>query len=227
MAEGLNDSDVFFHDQLLAWFSKNRRSFPWREGGIDPFVSIITELLLQRTKADAIADFYPKLLELYSNPGQVLDRGKNSIVNDLSGLGLQERRARSILVIAGAIKDEYGGIVPNDEEALLELNGVGRYIARAVLCFSFGKPVSIVDGNVTRVFCRYFNMENKGDNRRNKHIWVKGDEIIDIDPTHARELNWGILDFAALVCTPRNPACATCCLQSKCFYGKNVVKSEL
>jgi len=226
MAEKSNDLDVFFHDQLLEWFSRNKRSFPWRGGAIDPFVSIITELLLQRTKADAIADFYPKLLEFYSNPSQVLDRGKDLIVNDLSGLGLQERRARSILVIARAIKDDYGGVVPDDEEALLALNGVGRYIARAVLCFSFGKPVSIVDGNVTRVFCRYFNLENKGDNRRNKHIWVKGDEIIAIDPAHVKELNWAILDFAALVCTPRNPACDGCCLQPSCYFGKMVKKGE-
>jgi A/G-specific adenine glycosylase len=220
----LHDEDVFFHDQLLAWFDKNKRSFPWREGVIDPFISIITELLLQRTKADAIADFYPKLLEFYSTPSQVLDRGMDLIVGDLSGLGLQERRARSLLEIATAIKDEYGGIVPDDEEALLALNGVGRYIACAVLCFAFGKPVSIVDGNVTRVFCRYFNMENKGDNRRNKHIWEKGVKIIAIDPERARELNWGILDFAALVCTSRNPACQVCCLKMKCFYLQNAEK---
>jgi len=222
----LNDQDAFFHDQLLAWFDKNKRSFPWREGVIDPFVSIITELLLQRTKADAISDFYPKLLEFYATPSQVLDRGKDSIIKDLSGLGLQERRARSILEIATSIKDEYGGVVPDNEEALLALNGVGQYIARAVLCFAFGKPVSIVDGNVTRVFCRFFNMENKGDNRRNKHMWVKGDEIIAIDPARAKELNWGILDLAAIVCTPRNPACVDCYLQRSCYFGKTIKKED-
>ena len=226
MIKRMTEIDCFFHNQLLEWFAKNKRSFPWREGTIDPFVSIITELLLQRTKADAIADFYPKLLEFYSTPSKVLARGKDMIVNDLSVLGLQDRRARSLLAIAASIQDEHDGIVPDDEESLLELNGVGRYIARAVLCFAFGKPVSIVDGNVTRIFCRFFGMENKGDNRRNKHMWVKGDEIIALDPSRAKELNWGILDFAALACIPRNPVCTDCCLQQSCQYGKMVEKQE-
>jgi len=133
MSNGSNGIDGFFHAQLLAWFAENKRTFPWREGSIDPFVSIITELLLQRTKADAIADFYPKLLEFYSTPDKVLARGKDLIVNDLSVLGLQDRRARSLLAIAASIQDEYGGIVPDDEAALLELDGVGRYIARAAM----------------------------------------------------------------------------------------------
>jgi A/G-specific adenine glycosylase len=226
MPDQLMDTDVFFHDQILTWFATNKRSFPWREGIIDPFVSIITELLLQRTKAEAIAEFYPKLLDFYSTPSKVLVRGKDLIVNDLSVLGLQDRRARSLLAIAASIKDEHGGIVPDDEASLLDLNGVGRYIARAVLCFAFGKPVSIVDGNVTRIFCRFFGMENKGDNRRNKHMWVKGDEIIAIDPSRAKDLNWAILDFAALACVPKNPACRDCCLQQSCQYGKMVEKQD-
>jgi len=69
-------------------------------------------------------------------------------------------------------------------------------------------------------------MENKGDNRRNKHMWVKGDEIIAIDPARAKELNWGLLDFAALACTPRNPACMACCMKQACDYVKLMKKED-
>ncbi|NMC04339.1 MAG: hypothetical protein GYA24_03965, partial [Candidatus Lokiarchaeota archaeon] len=184
--------EQFFHDELLAWFAANRRRFPWREGKIDPFLSLVTELLLQRTKASAIATFYPVVIESFSTPAKILALDRARIVSHLSPLGLQERRAEALKNLASVVQGKHDGIVPADEEALLELNGVGRYIARAVLSFAFEKPVSIVDGNVTRVFCRFFGMENKGDNRRNKAIWEKGDEIIALDPTHVKEFNWAL-----------------------------------
>jgi A/G-specific adenine glycosylase len=208
--------DLFFHDQLLGWFTTHKRSFPWRDGQIDPFISLVTELLLQRTKADSIAAFYPRIMADFSTPGKILSREREAIVHDLSILGLQDRRTESLVSLAITIKDEYSGVVPAVEDDLLALHGIGRYIARAVLCFAFGKPVSIVDGNVTRVFCRFFGLVDKGDNRRNKHIWEKGDEIIALDPDRVKDLNWAILDFAAAVCMPRNPACDECCLQEYC-----------
>jgi len=54
------------------------------------------------------------------------------------------------------------GHVPDEMEELLELPGVGRYIASAVLCFGFGRDVPIVDVNVARVLGRVFGLKPKG-----------------------------------------------------------------
>jgi A/G-specific adenine glycosylase len=210
--------EQFLHDALLAWFATNRRCFPWREGQIDPFVSLVTELLLQRTRAEVVATFYPVILEHLSTPGKIVERDRTTLVSDLSALGLQDRRTDALKAIASVVQDEHGGMVPPDEEKLLALSGIGPYIARAVLCFAFGMPVSIVDGNVTRVFCRFFGIEDKGDNRRNKAIWEKADEIIALDPTHVKEFNWAVLDYGAMVCVPRRPGCDDCCLREKCLF---------
>jgi A/G-specific adenine glycosylase len=218
--------EQFIHDALLEWFNVNRRAFPWREGQIDPFVSLVTELLLQRTRAEVVSGFYPVVLEHLSTPEKILQRDRALMVNDLSALGLQDRRTESLKALARVVQEEHGGIVPPDEGKLLELSGIGPYIARAVLCFAFGKPVSIVDGNVTRVFCRYFGMENKGDNRRNKAIWEKADEIIALDPGHVKEFNWAVLDFGAMVCVPRNPGCNDCCLKEKCLFTRSEKEKE-
>ena len=212
--------EQFFHDKLLGWFDVNRRNFPWREGKIDPFISLVTELLLQRTRAESIAAFYPAIKDNFSTPVKILGRDPALIRQDLSSLGLQDRRTDALRILARVVHEEYGDMVPPDEKKLLELQGIGRYIARAVLCFAFGKPVSIVDGNVTRIICRFFNLENKGDNRRNKHIWEKGDEIIAQDPARVKEFNWALLDFGALVCMARNPKCEKCPVKSTCRYKR-------
>jgi A/G-specific adenine glycosylase len=216
-------NEAFFHRTLLAWFACNRRDFPWRNDPIEPFVSLVTELLLQRTKADSIAGTFPLILDVYRTPEQVITRGQARIVDDLTPLGLQQRRAASLVDIATDILEHHGGKVPATEEDLLQLQGVGKYIANAVLCFGFGQPAPIVDGNVTRLFCRFFNLENRGDNRRNVHIWEKAGEIIDIEPETAKQLNWAILDFAALVCTPRNPRCIECALNEHCNYYSSII----
>ncbi|MHA1715327.1 MAG: hypothetical protein ACTSXP_06760 [Promethearchaeota archaeon] len=210
--------DEFFLENLLKWFKKNHRDFPWRNNDLNPFVLLITELLLQRTKAEAIASFYPVLLEKYSSPEQVLERDDKEILEDLSVLGLQKRRTVALISISKTIIEKFDGNVPKSEKKLLTLKGVGRYIARAVLCFAFNKPYSIVDGNVTRVFCRFFDLENKGDNRRNKHIWERGDEILRLQPENAKSINWAILDLAALICLPRKPRCGDCPVVERCAF---------
>ncbi len=202
-----------FCTRLLEWFSIHKRSFPWREGNIAPFASLVTELLLQRTKAESVSRFYPIILDRYDAPEKILQRNEGDMIADLSILGLQTRRAHSLMMLARDIKDMHGGIIPNDVDTLLSLHGIGKYIANAVLCFAFGRPAPIVDGNVTRVLCRYFGLENKGDNRRNKHLWEKSSEIIACQPTRAKEINWAILDFAALACVPRAPPCGECVLR--------------
>ncbi len=214
--------EQFLHDRLLGWFGANRRDFPWRKGQIDPFVSLVTELLLQRTRAEVVAAFYPTIKEHLSTPDKILGRDPALIRLDLSALGLQDRRTEALKALAIVVHEEHGDVVPPDEKKLLELQGVGPYIARAVLCFAFDKPVSIVDGNVTRVFCRFFNLENKGDNRRNTLIWEKADDVIALDPARVKEFNWAILDFGAMVCVPRSPGCDSCCLGEKCssFSGE-------
>lgn len=208
----------FFLDRMLEWFKIHRRAFPWREGEIDPFVSLVTELLLQRTKAASVAEFFPLILEKYATPAKTLDMDRNDIIKDIKVLGLQKRRTESLISLSKEIQQKFKGEVPGTEEELVQLKGVGKYIARAALCFSRDIPVSIVDGNVTRVFCRFFDMENKGDNRRNKHIWKKAQEIIDIQPRNVKEINWAILDFAALVCLPRKPKCDECPVGERCAF---------
>ena len=39
---------------LLIWFETHRRSFPWRNGKFDRFQLLLTEILLQRAKAETV-----------------------------------------------------------------------------------------------------------------------------------------------------------------------------
>ncbi|MBD3188843.1 hypothetical protein GF325_18585 [Candidatus Bathyarchaeota archaeon] len=213
-----HDGDSFFLEHILTWFSQYGREFPWRKFDITPFQSLVTELLLQRTKASMVADIHGMFMEKYGKPSLILEAGKSKLQDDLQPLGMHKRRAHSLHTIAMQIKEEHGGKVPEQEQVLLKLPGIGRYIARAVQCFAFGMPVSIVDVNVTRILCRFYSLENKGDNRRNKHLWKKAQAIINREPARAKEINWAMLDLAATVCISRTPQCNDCPLLDGCRY---------
>ena len=101
----------------------------------------------------------------------------------------------------------------------MKLPGVGEYIANAVLCFSFKKPVPIVDANVGRIMNRIFSFPVKSAPSRDKNLLEKMKEILP--EKNARAFNLALLDFAALVCLPRKPRCEECPLSQSCdFFSK-------
>jgi len=48
---------------LLQWFEINSRDFPWREE-YDPFKVLVSEILLQKTKAENVVPVYNKFIKI-------------------------------------------------------------------------------------------------------------------------------------------------------------------
>lgn len=101
-------------------------------------------------------------------------------------------------------------------KVLLTLPGVGDYVAGAVLSICFNKKEWIVDSNIVRMYKRYFGVKTSKEGRRDKHI-IEISKIY-VDCRNPRTANLAILDFSALVCTPRNPKCLNCILSHNCHF---------
>ena len=56
-----------FRKDLLVWWKKNKRNYPWRETR-DPYAIAIAEVLLHRTRADQVVPTYKKFLVHIKNP---------------------------------------------------------------------------------------------------------------------------------------------------------------
>ena len=48
----------YLQHRLLKWFDENQRIFPWREDQATKYQQIVSEILLQRTKAETVAKYY-------------------------------------------------------------------------------------------------------------------------------------------------------------------------
>jgi A/G-specific adenine glycosylase len=91
-------------------------------------------------------------------------------------------------------------------------------MADAVLAFAYGKDVAVVDANVCRILERVFGLEARGEARRDPRFRRIVQEIVP--KGRAKEFNWAMIDFAALICTPRSPGCPKCPVREMCRYRK-------
>jgi A/G-specific adenine glycosylase len=205
----------YFWKQILDWYENNKRNFPWRKTD-NAYYLLIAEVLLQQTNVRKVTPIYDEIIREYYNPSILAEADVESLKNIIKPLGLLYRAER-LIDIAGIIKKEYNCRVPCRRNELLNLPGVGNYIADAVLCYGFGKKTVPIDTNVIRLFSRYFSLKSEYSRARNDKVLltkIKG----FYDFKDYKEPNLAVLDFSSMVCSSRNPKCSKCCLNKKCSY---------
>lgn len=210
-----------FVKRLMAWGRKNRRNFPWRRSD-NPFHILVAELMLQRTIARQVEPVYTRFITRYPTPQNLAKARLKDIAKDLQSLGLAYR-AQRLKQTAGIIVSKFKGKIPATLDELLQLPGVGRYVANALLCFGFGKDVPVVDANVLRVMKRVFSITTSKETHKKPEIW---DLMANVIPKQkARQFNLSIIDFASLVCTAKNPLHEACPLRDICDFYREHTKA--
>jgi len=206
----------FFVNGLLEWYKRNGRDFPWRKTP-DPYCILISEILLQKTRAENVVAVFNRFIAKYPDAKRLAAASNSDLKNEIETLGLHSQRTTQLQELARVLVENYQGNVPDNKKELLELPGVGMYIANAVLCFAFGYDVPLLETNIGRIIERVFSVKVTGEERKKPRVW----EIIAlfIPVGKSREYNYSLIDFGALVCTARNPRHNLCPLTGICdFY---------
>ncbi len=198
---------------LSRWYGANRRDLPWRETN-DPYAIWVSEIMLQQTRVATVIDYYKNFLRLFPDVESLAQAPVDDLLAAWSGLGYY-RRARHLKDAALMVMERFGGKVPTEEDDLLALPGVGRYTAGAIRSIAFGKSAPILDGNVFRVIARFFAVHgswtDQGDKRR---FWEIAEGLVP--RSKAGDFNQALMEWGALVCTPKGPACAECPVRRRC-----------
>lgn len=204
-------------DFFSQWYEHHGRSFPWRGHNVSAYGILIAEIMLRKTQSGRIVNQWAKFMSRFPSPSDIL-KSQDSELNQLFlPLGLSKIRVNAIKEICQIIEEKHGGNIPESIDILLELPHVGIYTASAIACFAYNNRVAIVDGNVIRVISRIFGETSREDNRRVPRVWKTAEAIL---PTMSyKEHNYGILDFAALICKAKSPQCGSCSLAGICIYN--------
>ncbi len=214
----LDPNDIkFFQKTLIEWFQKHGRDLPWRKTR-NPYKILISELMLQQTQVIRVEkQFYHQFLAKFPSFEALAQATEEEIVEAWEGLGYYNR-ARNLHKLAKIIVSEYGGAFPTDYDQILQLPGIGRYTAGALLSFAFNRDYPIVDTNVDRIIQRVFLHQHKipSPTKREKTIWEISEKLLL--KGNAWTYNQAILDFGALICIAQKPRCSKCPMRPICQY---------
>lgn len=205
-----------FIERLFTWYESNKRVFSWRRQALTPYQVLILEILLQRTPAERVETILDKFFAKYPNPRALSRASENELKSDIETLGLQNRRVTMLRNLAFYLVEKHGGRVPEAISDLLNIPGVGIYVANAILCFSIGKIVPLIDTNIARVLGRVFGLKVSKDPSSDRHLWAFARRILP--KTRIKQFNWALIDLGSLICRPRDPLCHKCPLCDVCTY---------
>jgi A/G-specific adenine glycosylase len=169
--------------------------------------------MLAQTQAERVETRYRSFIEQFATPEICASAAPGDVLRAWSGLGYN-RRALQLHATARALCERHGGSVPRELTELLALSGVGPYTARAVLAFAFEEPVAVIDTNIGRVLARAV----VGTTLSRSAGQLLAEQLLDRETP--REWNLALMDFGALLCTARQPACASCPLRALCKWRR-------
>jgi A/G-specific adenine glycosylase len=199
--------------RLLTWFEANSRDLPWRNTR-DPYRVLVSEVMLQQTQVDRVIPYYFRFLNRFPTVQALAEAPTADVITAWAGLGYN-RRAVNLQRTARAVVEEHNGVFPLAREALQKLPGIGPYTAGALAAFAFEHDVAFIDTNMRRVIHRLFYGVDVPDRlASDAEILAVAAALV---PSGAGWVwNQALIEFGALQCTQRRPACIVCPLQANC-----------
>lgn len=201
---------------LLAWYDRHRRRLPWRaEPGrtADPYHVFLSEIMLQQTTVKAVGPYFADFLRRWPNVSDLAAAPLEEVLSAWAGLGYYAR-ARNLHACAKAVVERHGGRFPADEDALLDLPGIGPYTAAAIAAIAFDRKASPVDGNIERVVSRLYAI---GTPLPKGKVEIKARAAALTPERRPGDFAQAMMDLGATICTPRSPACPLCPFTDPCI----------
>ncbi|KAL2917759.1 hypothetical protein HK105_202632 [Polyrhizophydium stewartii] len=215
---------------LFEWFDAHGRVLPWREPWSPPepadspaaaawlarraYRTWVSEIMLQQTQVATVRNYFDRWMQRWPTLADLAAADPEDVARAWAGLGYYSR-ARRLHAAARLVVDRHGGVLPSTVQGLREIPGIGPYTAGAIASIAFNVRAPLVDGNVVRVLSRLgaFGADPKS-KAAVEHIWRVADALVD--DRRPGDFNQALMDLGATVCTPLNPQCGGCPLQSQC-----------
>ena len=203
-------------DNLLNWYSQNKRSLPWRleKKRQIPYNILISEIMLQQTSVNKVINYYKKFISKWPDIFYLSKAKLSTILLFWQGLGYYNR-AINLHKTAKTLCNEYNGKIPKNYDSLIKLPGIGEYTANAILAIAYNKKTIGIDVNISRVMSRLYNLDPKN----KKEIFKRTFNLLP--EGKSSYLMQALMDIGAKICQKKKTNCVICPLKKYCnFYLK-------
>ena len=176
----------------------------------DPFHVLVGTILSARTKDACTAGAVRRLFAEISSPDDLREIPLERLEKLIFPVGFYHEKARHLKALPDALREKFGGVLPDTVEALCELPGVGRKTANLVVALGFDKPAICVDVHVHRI-------SNRLGLLRTKTPFETEMALRELLPVrYWKTWNSYLVSFGQTRCAPRNPHCGDCPIRSFC-----------
>jgi len=214
--EGVRGNQVIA-TAVVGHFARVQRDLPWRRTR-DPYAIWVSEIMLQQTRVATVIPYWERWMARFPTVSALADAPLDDVLAAWAGLGYYSR-ARNLHAGARAVDAQFGGALPSSAAELRGVPGIGPYTAGAIASIAFGERAPLVDGNVARVLARVFAIEHDiKSTAGTKALWSAAGELMRALPRAAApgDLNQGLMELGATICSATQPRCLTCPLAKAC-----------
>ena len=203
-----------FQSRVLLWFDAHgRKDLPWQSPH-DPYRVWVSEIMLQQTQVGTVIDYFHRFMGRFPSLSALAESHVDEVLGLWAGLGYYAR-ARNLHRTARLLVQDHQGQFPASLETLVQLPGIGRSTAGAILSLGLGISAPILDGNVRRVLARHWAIGGwPGQANTLRKLWDLSESLTP--KIRAADFNQAMMDLGSLICTPRTPACEDCPLNRTC-----------
>ena len=185
--------------------------------------------MLQQTQVSTVIAYYQRFLARFPDIQSLAQASQEEVMPYWAGLGYYAR-ARNLHRCAQTICNQWQGRFPANSQDIASLPGIGRSTAAAIAAFSHQERSPIMDGNVKRVFTRYFGIEGVTSERATEQsLWHTAQVVLDAAPGHLDMTAYtqGLMDLGPTCCTRSRPTCEPCPLRQGCYARLHGRQGEL
>ena len=194
-------------NQLLSWYSSNKRDLPWRLTK-DPYKIWISEIMLQQTQVATVIPYYKKWMSSFPDIKTLACADYNNVLKHWEGLGYYSR-CKNIHLTAKSLGKDF----PDTFNELIKLPGIGEYTAKTILAIAYNKQEVGVDTNLERVGFRLLGLKRKSKFNRNR---VKKFLETNQDKSKPGDFNQALMDLGSSFCQAKVVHCSPCPITSEC-----------
>jgi len=199
--------------RLVAWHDgAGRHDLPWQRDR-SAYRVWVSEIMLQQTQVATVVPYFERFIARFPEVRALADAEIDEVLHLWTGLGYYAR-ARNLHRAAQIIRDQHGGEFPQSLDEVMELPGVGRSTAGAILALARGVRQPILDGNVKRVLARYYAIDGALDDKTTlARLWELAEHNTPAEAVAT--YTQAIMDLGATLCA-RKPRCVACPIASDC-----------
>ncbi len=181
----------------------------------NPYELLIATRLSAQCRDDRVNQVTPALFERFKTLDDFAAATPEEVAPYIKSCGLYVTKAADIVAMCKALRDDYGGIVPDTIEELTKLQGVGRKTANLIVGDVYGKPAVVTDTHVIRIT----NLLGLCNTKDPYKVELKLKQLLP--PEKSNDFCHRVVLHGRAICVARAPKCQQCVLKSVCKYGCN------